>query len=395
MKKNKTRIIALVVAIAMVLGFAVPVFVMLSNTVSAANLEEERRLAEEAEKKKKEAASERAELEAENEKLNAEIEALATDISGMNSDIYQKEQQIKENEERIKELDEEIEKSDDMLKQRLRVMYEQGTTTYIDILFSSKGVSDMLTRYEMVTQLYDHDKKLISQLSANREESKAKKQEIEADKAAIVEARDALVSKQAEFDSKVAKNDSLVSELKEDEAYYAKLQKEHEAAAQSILDEINRQKAAAAAAAANANKGSSSGNSGKVVSSGNGTLGLPCYAGAPVTSEFGSRILRGQQNYHTGIDFGVSTGTPVLAAEDGVVLSSGWRGSYGYCVTIDHGNLVTLYAHNSALNVSAGQKVVRGQQIAAAGSTGNSTGPHIHFSVIVNGQYVNPRPYLW
>lgn len=105
--------------------------------------------------------------------------------------------------------------------------------------------------------------------------------------------------------------------------------------------------------------------------------------------------MRGKQNYHTGIDFAVPTGTAVRAAEDGVVLASGWRGSYGYCVTIDHGNLVTLYAHNSALNVSAGQKVVRGQQIAAAGSTGNSTGPHIHFSVIVGGQYVNPRPYLW
>jgi murein DD-endopeptidase MepM/ murein hydrolase activator NlpD len=162
------------------------------------------------------------------------------------------------------------------------------------------------------------------------------------------------------------------------------MQKEHEQAAQAILNEISASKS-----------GSSGTSTPTVISSGNGKLGLPCYAGATVTSEFGSRILRGQPNYHTGIDFAVSTGTPVLAAADGVVLASGWRGSYGNCVTIDHGDMVTLYAHNSALNVTAGQKVVRGQQIAAAGSTGNSTGPHIHFSVIINGQYVNPRPYLW
>lgn len=385
MKRDKTRIIALIIAVAITLSVLVPAVIWITTPAfaSSSKLTEEQTLANEAKENKNKAQKERAELEAKNKELNKEIEALANDINALNSDIYEKEQQIKANENRIKELDEEIEKNDELLKTRLRVMYEQGTMSYIEILFSSGGFSDMLLRFEMVTQLYEHDMKLIDELNQNRTEAKEAKEKIESDKEKIVEERDVLLEKQAVFDSKVSENNSQVAKLKEDEAYYAKMQKEHEQAAQAILNEIN------------ASKSGSSGSTATVVSSGSGKLGLPCYEGAHVTSEFGSRILRGQPNYHTGIDFAVSTGTPVLAAADGVVLASGWRGSYGNCVTIDHGDMVTLYAHNSALNVTAGQRVVRGQQIAAAGSTGNSTGPHIHFSVIINGQYVNPRPYLW
>lgn len=387
---NKTRIIAFCLALALALAVFVPAVMFVVNPVfaSSTKLEEQNRLAEEAKNKKDKAASERAELEKQNKKLNEEIEALAGDISNLNSNIYKKEQEIKENEARIKELEAEIEKNDELLKERLRVMYEHGTTTYLDILFSSKGISDMLLRFEMVTQLYNNDKKLLSELSDKCDESKEKKEQIEKDKALIVSERDVLVSKQSEFDKKVEQNTSQVNELKKDEAYYERMQKEHEQEAKNILAEIERQKKASSSSG-------SSPSTNPVTPSGSGSLGLPCYEGAPVTSEYGYRILRGQNNYHTGIDFGVPMGTAVLAAEDGVVLASGWRGSYGNCVTIDHGNMVTLYAHNSALHVTAGQSVVRGQKIASAGSTGNSTGPHIHFSVIINGQYVNPRPYLW
>lgn len=388
--RNRNRILALIIAGAMVLAILVPTILFFTDAVNASSskLEEQNRLASEAKDKKNQAASERKNLEAENEKLNNEINALAGDISSLNSDIITKEQQIKENEERINQLSEEIEKSDEMLKERLRVMYEQGSTSYLDILFSSKGLSDMLVRLDMVTQLYQHDQKLISDLSSKRKETTEKKAQIEKDKVAIESERDVLASKQDEFDVKVDKNNTQVAQLKEDEAYYDKIQKQHEQEAKNILNEIAAQKAAAA------KKNASKNNSSTVISSGTGSLGLPC-SGGTITSEFGYRTLRGRQNYHTGIDFAVPSGSSVLACADGVVLSSGWRGSYGYCVTIDHGNLVTLYAHNSSLLVSAGQKVVRGQKIANSGSTGNSTGPHVHLSVIVNGQYVNPRPYLW
>ena len=172
-------------------------------------------------------------IENENKKLNEEIEALADDISALNSNIYKKEQEIKTNEEKIETLSNEIEKNDALLKDRLRIMYEHGTTTYLDILFSSEGLSDMLLRLEMVTQLYSNDKKLISDLSDKREESKAAKDQIEKDKALIVSERDVLKSKQSDFDSKVEENNAQVEELKKDEAYYEKMQKEHEQAAQN------------------------------------------------------------------------------------------------------------------------------------------------------------------
>lgn len=387
---KRNRIIAVILAVAMVLAVLLPAIVFFADVANASSntkLQEQNRLANEAKDKKNQAANERKELESENEKLNIEIDALAGDISTLNSDIYEKERQIQENTKRIEELDEEINKNDELLKERLRVMYEQGTTSYLDILFSSNGLSDMLVRLDMISQLYEHDQQLISDLSEKRKESSEKKAQIEKDKTAIESERDVLVSKQSEFDSKVEKNNSQVAQLKEDEAYYDKLQKQHEQEAQNILKEIEMQKKASS-------NNNSSSNSSSVTVSGTGKLGLPC-TGGTVTSEFGYRTLRGKQNYHTGIDFAVPTNTPVLASADGVVLSSGWRGSYGYCVTIDHGNMVTLYAHNSSLVVSAGQKVVRGQKIANSGSTGNSTGPHIHLSVIINGQYVNPRPYLW
>ena len=285
MKRDKTRIIALIIAIAMALSVIVPAVIWMTRPAFAnSKLTEEQNLANQAKENKNKAQKERAELEAKNKELNKEIEALANDINALNSDIYEKEQQIKENEKRIEELDKEIEENDELLKTRLRIMYEQGTMSYMEILFSSGGFSDMLLRFEMVTQLYEHDMKLIDELNENRTAAKEAKAQIESDKEKIVSERDELLEKQSVFDSKVSENNSQVKKLKEDEAYYAKMQKEHEQAAQAILNEISSQKSGG------------SGSTTKVVSSGNGKLGLPCYAGAPVSSEFGSRILRGQPN---------------------------------------------------------------------------------------------------
>ena len=110
-----------------------------------------------------------------------------------------------------------------------------------------------------------------------------------------------------------------------------------------------------------------------------------------LTSRFGTR----SRGYHTGVDWAGAKGSAVVAADGGTVIQAGWNGGYGYCVTIDHGNgLQTLYAHNSALLVKVGQKVAQGEQIAKLGSTGNSTGPHCHWEVRVNGKAVNPLAYL-
>ena len=116
-----------------------------------------------------------------------------------------------------------------------------------------------------------------------------------------------------------------------------------------------------------------------------------------VTSEYGPRIhpISGQSGFHTGIDLASPSGTPIKASKSGTVVYSGWQGGYGQVVIIDHGGgYRTLYAHCSKLNVVKNQKVSRGQTVALVGSTGNSTGPHLHFEVRVNNKHQNPRKYV-
>ena len=118
--------------------------------------------------------------------------------------------------------------------------------------------------------------------------------------------------------------------------------------------------------------------------------------GHGISSPFGYRIhpITGQYKLHTGVDINVGYGTPVYAADGGTVILAGWNGGYGNCIVINHGNgLTTLYGHLSSINVSVGQSVGRGQTIGLVGSTGNSTGPHLHWEVAVNGQRVNPLNY--
>ena len=141
------------------------------------------------------------------------------------------------------------------------------------------------------------------------------------------------------------------------------------------------------------NNGSSSSNSSYL----GGQMAWPVPSSSYISSPFGYRIhpIYGYSKLHTGMDIGASSGSAIVAANAGTVISSGWNGGYGKCIVVDHGGgVTTLYAHCSALYVSVGQSVTRGQQIAAVGSTGNSTGPHCHFEVRINGSYVNPYPYV-
>ena len=138
------------------------------------------------------------------------------------------------------------------------------------------------------------------------------------------------------------------------------------------------------------------GSAGASVVSGNGTFTHPC-PGGYISSGFGYRTqpIAGASTNHKGIDFAAATGTPIYAAAAGTVISAGYAGKAGNLLVVSHGNgLLTYYMHCNAIYVSAGQKVSRGQNVAAVGTTGNSTGPHLHFGVIVNGSYVNPLGYV-
>jgi|GEM_PF-1234708 len=308
--------------------------------------------------------------------LDIEIDRLNRNINTITNEIEIQEQQILEKEEEIVVLEDDISHSNELLKQRVRIMYEKGNMTYLDILFSSTSLSDMLLRADMVKQVVNHDKKLIADLRYKKEQVRQAKETIQQQQNEKEEMRSMLASQKAEASAKTAESAALIESLENDAEEAKKALARREAEEEQMLKAI----------AATTYK--------PVVNYSGGTLGWPAPIKGTLTSYFGNRIFRGVSNYHTGVDIAVPTGTSVLAAEDGVVVEARWYNDYGMCVIINHGSISTLYAHNSAFNTSAGKQVKRGDVIAYAGSTGNSTGPHIHFGVIDNNRSGSSRFYL-
>ncbi|MBQ4159807.1 MAG: peptidoglycan DD-metalloendopeptidase family protein [Clostridia bacterium] len=384
MKKRIAAIISIILEVALCFAVALPAIFGIIGYADELQDKLEQNEAEQKEIKEKlnEKKSERKAKEAEKRKVDEEISDLNSQIDSLNQTIANNTSAIADKEAEIADIEKQIADSDALLKQRLRVMYEKGTTSYLDILFSAESFSDLLVRADMVSQLMMHDHALIDELTQKKSGIVAAKQAIEEKRRENVEAKGTIASQKKTLDAKSARSDELIAELREDEAY---LQEEYEkrvAENERILEEIQAK----------------IGSGAKVAAYSGGQLGWPSTSRGTITSEFGTRTFRGRPDNHTGIDIAVPQGTPVLAAEDGVVLVSGWsKSGYGNYITINHGSITTLYAHNSVLQVNAGQTVKKGQQIALAGSTGNSTGPHIHFGVIDNstGKYTNPRPYIF
>ena len=319
-----------------------------------------------------------------------QISGVQDDIDEVQSVINDKQKEINEANVRIEGLDKDIDKTTQKLKARMKVMYEYGNTSYLEIIMESKGFSDLFTRIAAVQAIVRHDNDVIDEYSAQIEELQAAKQTVETEQAEQIEVKNILKDKQGELKSLREQKNKVVDSLNSDISELEAAEKQKEKDASAMQAELNKALAAANAAA---KKNSSS----AVVYKGNGKFGWPSAASTKVTSPFGNRKhpIFGTNRLHRGIDIGAPAGSDVLAAEAGVVLTAGYNGSYGNYVTINHGGgYVTLYAHNSKLLVKAGQSVTRGQVIAKCGSTGNSTGPHVHFEVQVNGGLVNPLKYL-
>ncbi|MCD8215987.1 MAG: peptidoglycan DD-metalloendopeptidase family protein [Clostridiales bacterium] len=290
------------------------------------------------------------------------------------------------------------------LKSRIRVMYEEGNVGYLEILLNADSFSDYLNRMEYVSRIMDYDNNLLADFQALETLINTKVTEIEDYKNELEVLTAQTAAKKSELDSKVQEKLELISKLSSDEATYnqqlADLEEDNEyikSLIQKAEAEAEAARQAAAAAAANSASYSYS-SSNKIYSYGGGRFlwPVPAYVGI-INDVYGYRSspISGSGEFHSGLDMRAPYGTDIVAADDGTVIYSGVRNGYGNCVIIDHGGgFSTLYGHNSTLCVSVGQTVVRGQVIAKAGSTGYSTGAHLHFEVRINGQYVDPNPYL-
>lgn len=302
------------------------------------------------------------------------------------------------NERQLAEAQKRLEGRESVFYKRVRDIYINGRLSYLDVVIGSKDFSDFANRLEVLKRIIDSDITLINEIKKERADIEAHKQKLEADRAKLVELEKSALAKQAEIEQKKAERNVVLQKAQNDRATAMQAIEELNASSAQVSAMLKKRQAArAAAAAAAAAAAQSSGGQGASDNwvQGTGQLGWP--VSGEITSPYGYRVhpIWGTTIYHSGIDIGVDEGTPVHAADGGVVVWSGWMGGYGYAVVIDHGNgLSTLYGHNSELAVDEGQSVAKGQVISYAGSTGNSTGPHVHFEVRVNGDPVDPMGYL-
>ena len=287
----------------------------------------------------------------------------------------------------------------DLYCKRVRAMEEEGSYTYLDILFQCRSLSDVLSAIDMIGEIMDADKRLFEEYKTARENTEQIKAEYEATLEQLGEKQETLEAQKAELEEQIAAAVEVINQLQDDidaaKEEYAKAAAA-EAAAQASINAIIAQmqaeeEAARQEAAQNNEQYTGTG------STATGTYIWPCPSSTYVTSAFGMRDhpLFGDERPHSGIDIAGSAGSEVLAADSGTVAVATYSSSYGNYVTIYHSNGdYTLYAHMSSLAVSAGQSVTQGDVIGYVGSTGWATGPHLHFEIRVNGSTVDPLSYF-
>ena len=356
------------------------------------------RMAQESEKK--------AQAEAVIGSVNDKLYAIQQQLEAAQRDYQAVANELKATEEKIAATQAELEKTRARLKvregvftKRVRDIYMHGQLSYLDVVLGAKDFSDFSNRLELLRRIIDADITLISDIRKERAAIETAKQELETQRARQAQLRDQAAAKRDEIESRRKEQQAILYQAQNDKAVAEQAYNEYQQSSQAIA-EMLRQRAAdraaqAAAAAAQASSGGGGGSDYYQPVSGSGAMIWP--VNGVVTSPYGYRThpIFGTTIYHSGIDIGVDYGTPVHAADGGVVVEAGWISGYGYAVIIDHGNgLSTLYGHNQELAVSEGQSVSQGQVIAYAGSTGNSTGPHVHFEVRANGDPVDPSAYL-
>ena len=323
-------------------------------------------------------------------KLDQEANNLAKQIDKLNKDIEAKKEEITVAAEKLAEAEATAAQQYEDMKKRIQYLYENGNPSYLELFLTSESMADFLNKSSYAEQVTAYDRSMLEEYIAQKQAVEEKKKQLETEKEDLDAMADAASEQKKTVDglikSKTAQiqsyQDQIDSENSNAAEYKADLTKQ-----QKLLDQIEQQ--IAAAAAANAQAGDGDGGA-------SGFL-WPCPSSKRITSGFGNRAqpTAGASTNHKGIDIGASYGASIIAAAGGRVTMAAYSSSAGNYVVISHGNgLSTVYMHCSALYVSAGQTVSAGQSIAAVGSTGYSTGNHLHFGVIKNGSYVNPLGYV-
>jgi len=382
--KIKSRILALFLALIISVPFLIDVG-QEGFYVSAATVQDKINAAskekQEALDKIKEAQTEKNDVIAQSEQLEREIDIIQTEIYEIDDIIAVADEEIAVKEAEITAIEEDITVQDEKFKKCLRAMDENSTVSYIELLLSSESLSELLINIETINEITAHDMAIINEMTRLKEEVEEAKAEIEARRKEQEEARSVASSKQSQLQVKLKEKENLAKSLEKDIEKY-----------KQVYEEARRQEEALKSSVSGSL--STSSNS-KYTGSGKFCWPAPSYT--RISSPYGWRNhpVYNTRKFHSGVDLAAPGGTNILAAESGTVKFSGWNGGYGNCLIIDHGGgITTLYGHASRLCVSKGQYVTKGEVIAKVGTTGTSTGNHLHFEVLINGKTTDPMAYI-
>lgn len=341
------------------------------------------------------------ELKKELEKSKADLANYVTQLDGELSNIQAKINELKimiqEKEEQISEKSEELEEAlvvqkdqYEAMKSRIKFMYEKGDTLYLELIFTADSFGDMLNKADYIEMLSAYDRKMLDQYVRYAEYVALCKEELEEEKGVLGEAKEAVEGEEKALNELIGTKEQEIYRMSSDIKDKEEAIREYEAEIASQNETI----AALEAAVAEERKKLAAEQSRKYDG---GIFTWPAPSYTRISDEYGNRThpILGVSQFHNGLDMAAPGGSAILAAYDGTVVAATYSNSMGNYIMIDHGdNLYTIYMHASALYVSKGAEVSKGDKIAAVGSTGRSTGNHLHFSVRLNGNYVNPWNYL-
>ena len=397
---RKRLFILVIVVIAVVLGNVVNVFAATSADNLRKQQQQNQQQIEDAKNKQKEIRNQMTDIQRQVDELDSKISDYQTEINDLTSQIDDISKNIDLTQQELTRTENELKEKEELLETRLVASYKAGDTTYLDVLLTSDSLTSFLSNYYLVEQISENDTKLINTIKETKEQIEESKKQLEENKATLEIAKQTQVDKKTELDAAKKEKEQAVAKLSaEDQEVQKKID---EMRSEDTRIQAAIKKAEAAASRPNvSNRGNTSGTSTSSASNPGGFI-YPVPSGYRTITT--GMYYEKSKKYHGAVDFGSGgiAGQPVYAAKEGtVILTENLKSSYGTYVIIKHNNgLYSLYAHGQAgsICVSEGQYVSQGQQIMKVGSTGNSTGPHLHFEIRVSpGGYnnrVNPQNYL-
>lgn len=323
-------------------------------------------------------------VEKEINNLNAKIEKLQNNIERLDNQIIETRRNVKQLNQEIKKLEEEFEEQQELYRERIKVMYMNGPTSILEVLFESQSFADFIGRAEIIKAIVENDRNILQSIYEKKVEIENKVKEVREKEQSLLNMQNEYSSQKAELDVACSEQRRLYDKLEKDKSYLERVLKAEEEESKLLEKQIKQIQSRTSK-----NKFGNLSKTGIIKVSDLGYI-------PRVTSLFGMRMhpVLGYARMHNGMDIAVPTGTPIYSMAEGEVIIAQYMSSYGNVVIIDHGNgLTSTYAHLSRISVSVGQVVEKGQMIGKSGNTGLSSGPHLHFEIRKNGTPIDPAPY--